>query len=282
MGKQHSTQSDNLFASLHNQLLAEHGRRHTQFLASETMEPNAYAVNLGQYLRACRERQQLLTKQIAMQAKLDEATIIALEHGLIPVADIPSAWLTRLAQALDDSPETLTMLIGKPIVKNQNRKTPRSFFAARFCQTHWFSLQRVVAYLVIILLGVSLLLPLATPSIEKIEVTRVVTEYDVILVQPTVEVIHIVKKEVLATRLITKIITATPPPVANVANTHVLKPATISSDEIVQWLSTVEMNHIVTRQANNSDVDLFTWTAKVLHQSSHQAIAYIHVSGFVR
>jgi|GEM_PF-3551193 len=78
------------------------------------------AVRFGRYLRAARSNAGLSIKELAHQVKLSEATLIALEQGLILACDIKPSWLKQLANILAENFGDFNVLLGRKNSKDQN------------------------------------------------------------------------------------------------------------------------------------------------------------------
>jgi transcriptional regulator with XRE-family HTH domain len=74
------------------------------------------AIRFGRYLHAARLNQGLSIEELAAQAKLSEATQIALEQGIILACDIKPKWLKELARTLDEDIEDFNLMLGRKIV----------------------------------------------------------------------------------------------------------------------------------------------------------------------
>lgn len=199
MSEQDIEKSQQLRASLRKQLIAQHGRNHSRYLAGEPVEHDSIEARLGQYLQARREWQRLTADQIAARAKIDKATIVALEHGLIPVSDIPLALLTRLAQALNDSTETLAMIAGKPTTAEPAPKK-RPWWKWLFGHNNRLALQ----WLAILLFGLFGLRPFGEQLFESVGSEAVHTKAKQTVKRDPIEVTRLIMLEIEVTRIVTQ------------------------------------------------------------------------------
>ena len=78
------------------------------------------AVRFGRYLRAARSNADLSIKELSIQTKISEATLMALEQGLILACDIKPRWLKRLAQTLTENIEDFNLLLGRKYANDFN------------------------------------------------------------------------------------------------------------------------------------------------------------------
>lgn len=86
--------------------------QHQRRLSAEAGDPSI--VGFGRYLQAARKNAGLSADSLAHRAKLSTATVLALEHALIPAQDIHPGWLKRLAHALDERVEDFYLMLGRP------------------------------------------------------------------------------------------------------------------------------------------------------------------------
>lgn len=97
------------------------------------------AVRFGRYLRAARSNTGLSIKELAIKAKLSEATLIALEQGLILACDIKPSWLKQLADILAENFGDFNILLG--------RKNPKGPSNARWFTERWVTrCQNLLSY----------------------------------------------------------------------------------------------------------------------------------------
>lgn len=73
------------------------------------------AARFGRYIRAARSNRGLSVAELAWQTSLSEATLVALEQGLILSCDVKTKWLKDLAQALAEREEDFYFLLGREI-----------------------------------------------------------------------------------------------------------------------------------------------------------------------
>ena len=78
--------------------------------ANQTGDPAAE--RLGRYLHAARVNAGLAPADVARQARVPLAVVLALETGLIPVPDIQAGWLRQLATALGEDVDDLELMLG--------------------------------------------------------------------------------------------------------------------------------------------------------------------------
>ena len=79
--------------------------------------PDCAALGLGRYLRAARLNAGWSYEALAGEAGLVRVTVIALESGLLPPADIRAEWLDRLAAALNEDAGDLRLLLNLPVAR---------------------------------------------------------------------------------------------------------------------------------------------------------------------
>jgi len=89
------------------------------------------AVRFGRYLRAARVNGNMSIAELATQTKISQATLTALEHGLILACDIKPRWLKGLAAVLNENAEDFNMLLGRKI------STGSSGWLTKKLLTHW-------------------------------------------------------------------------------------------------------------------------------------------------
>jgi transcriptional regulator with XRE-family HTH domain len=93
-------------------------RRHGQNYYSSYNDQNRItvdeaAVRFGRYLRAARVNSGLSIAELAARTSLSEASLTALEHGIILACDIRPKWLKELAEALGENVEDFNLLLGR-------------------------------------------------------------------------------------------------------------------------------------------------------------------------
>jgi transcriptional regulator with XRE-family HTH domain len=87
------------------------------------------AVVFARYLRAARSNANLSQAELAAQAGIPEAEVVALEHGIILSTKIKEESLLALAKALDEDIESFTLVLGWGIPR-----PGRSGIPAKLCR----------------------------------------------------------------------------------------------------------------------------------------------------
>ena len=103
-------------------LVRRHGQNYySSFHNERRMTTDETAERFGRYLRASRVNAGLSLEQLAQKSHLSEATLIALEQGLVLACDIKPRWLNRLAEALAENVEDFNLILGRQISSGNSR-----------------------------------------------------------------------------------------------------------------------------------------------------------------
>lgn len=99
----------------HKQFVTEFG----SLLIAQTnqrqpMHQRQAVANLAEYIGAARRHHKVSRAALAYRTGKSEVEIFALEQGIYPYAQIDPVFLCRLAAALGEEVETLTLLLGRP------------------------------------------------------------------------------------------------------------------------------------------------------------------------
>ena len=85
-------------------LVRRHGQNYfASFHNDQRVTADEASVRFGRYLRAARINANLSVKDLAAKTRLSQATLMALEQGLILACDIKPKWLKDLAEALTEN-----------------------------------------------------------------------------------------------------------------------------------------------------------------------------------
>jgi transcriptional regulator with XRE-family HTH domain len=103
------------------------------------------AVRFGRYLRAARLSRGLSAAELATQAKISQATQIALEQGAILACDIKPKWLKDLARVLGENVEEFNLLLGREISHNGRWDWLAESGPGQVCNVWSFSLDYILS-----------------------------------------------------------------------------------------------------------------------------------------
>lgn len=97
-------------------LVRRHGQNYySSYYNQSRVTTDEAATRFGRYVRAARANRGLAVAALAGQTKLSEATLTALEEGIILSCDIKTKWLKDLAKALGENEEDFYFLLGREI-----------------------------------------------------------------------------------------------------------------------------------------------------------------------
>jgi transcriptional regulator with XRE-family HTH domain len=97
-------------------LVRRHGQNYySSYYNQSRVTTDEAATRFGRYIRAARANQGLSVAALASQTRLSEATLTALEQGIILSCDIKTKWLKDLAKALGENEEDFCFLLGREI-----------------------------------------------------------------------------------------------------------------------------------------------------------------------
>ena len=89
---------------------------------SQPLHQRRAVANLAEYVCVARSHHNLTRSTLAQQVGKSEAEIYALEHGLLPYAQIDLLLLCDIAAALGEEVETLILLLGQPALAHSLHK----------------------------------------------------------------------------------------------------------------------------------------------------------------
>ena len=97
-------------------LVRRHGQNYySSYHNQSRVTTDEAATRFGRYIRAARANRGLSMAALASQTRLSEATLTALEQGIILSCDIKAKWLKDLAKALGENEEDFYFLLGREI-----------------------------------------------------------------------------------------------------------------------------------------------------------------------
>jgi transcriptional regulator with XRE-family HTH domain len=101
-------------------LVRRHGQNYYSSYSNQSrVTTDEAATRFGRYIRAARSNRGLSVAALAAQTRLSEATLTALEQGIILSCDIKTKWLKDLAKALGENEENFYFLLGREISYSQ-------------------------------------------------------------------------------------------------------------------------------------------------------------------
>lgn len=118
-------------------LVRRHGQNYySSFQNERRMTVDETAQRFARYLRAARVNMGLSIEQLAQKSRLPEATLIALEQGLVLACDIKPRWLRNLGDALAENVEDFNLILGRRISSGNSRWFTKRLIS--HCQ-NWFN-----------------------------------------------------------------------------------------------------------------------------------------------
>ncbi|MBX3013238.1 MAG: hypothetical protein KF832_17095 [Caldilineaceae bacterium] len=98
----------------------------TQWRMPQSLAEQQALAQLGSYVGSARRHGQLTRAALAQKVGKTEVEIYALEHGLLPYQELHRDFVSNLAAALDEAPETFLLLLGQPKPVAHPRRSPEA------------------------------------------------------------------------------------------------------------------------------------------------------------
>ena len=114
------TQRTKQFKQFGRLLVARHGQNYAAIQNGDTPIADDIAIRFGRYLRAARVNVDMPLDELARNARLPQATLLALEQGLVNNNDIKQKWVTRLATTLNEDVSNFNLLLKRRIEQKQS------------------------------------------------------------------------------------------------------------------------------------------------------------------
>jgi transcriptional regulator with XRE-family HTH domain len=143
-------QRKQFFKELGEILTRRHGQNyHSSYHNQSRVTVDEAAARFGRYIRAARANRRLSLAELARQTSLSEATLVALEQGIILSCDIKTKWLKDLARALAEDEEDFYFLLGREITYRRRWGWLSDWLLRLEGQqlplTYYFGLQKVIS-----------------------------------------------------------------------------------------------------------------------------------------
>ena len=116
MGAKEIKQRKKFFKEFGEILVRRHGQNYfSSYDNQNRVTLDETATRFGRYVRAARVNRGISVTELASQTSLSEATLVALEQGIILSCDIKTKWLKDLAKVLKENEEDFYFLLGREI-----------------------------------------------------------------------------------------------------------------------------------------------------------------------